>query len=389
MKALIMMWCFPCARIEAIRLFFAYASFMNFVVYQMDVKSAFLYGIIKEEVYVSQPPGFMDLESLEKVYKVEMALYGLHQALRAWYETFSTYLLDSGFYKRQIDKTLFIKRVKGDILLIQVYVDDIIFGSTKKFLCTDFEQIMHKRFQMSSMGELTFFLGLQVKQKEDGIFISQDKYVGKILKKFSFSSVRTTSTPMKTNKVLTKDEDGKDVDVHLYRLMIGSLMYLTSSRPDIMFSVYMDPHEFSHVYLVISSVLVMNRGMLLHSYWRTSQYCWTNINTVRLLDCLLPLILLVHNQAPEGEGNRYRWQSQAPRNHGGTPAQTRSKRVLEKPNEPTLSEGHTSRSGKGMMEHQFELTANVPITPHDSPLPGGYTPRNDDGRLKLQELMTM
>ncbi|GJV99393.1 putative ribonuclease H-like domain-containing protein, partial [Tanacetum coccineum] len=145
-----------------------------------------------------------------------------------------------GFFRGQIDKTLFIKRVKGDILLVQVYVDDIIFGSTKKSLCTDFEQIMHKRFQMSSMGELTFFLGLQVKQKEDGIFISQDKYVGEILKKFGFSSIRTASTPMETNKALTKDKDGEDVDIHLYRSMIGSLMYLTSSRPDIMFSVCLE-----------------------------------------------------------------------------------------------------------------------------------------------------
>ncbi|GJX19665.1 putative ribonuclease H-like domain-containing protein [Tanacetum coccineum] len=201
----------------------------------MDVKSAFLYGTIEEEVYVSQPPGFVDLEFPEKVYKVEKALYGLHQAPRAWYETLSTYLLDNGFYRGQIDKTLFIKRVKNDILLVQVYVDDIIFGSTKKSLCTDFEQIMHKRFQMSSVGELTFLLGLQVKQKEDGIFISQDKYVGEILKKFDFSCIRTAITPMETNKALTKDEDGEDVDVHLYRLMIGSLTYLISSRPDIIY----------------------------------------------------------------------------------------------------------------------------------------------------------
>ncbi|GJW43264.1 putative ribonuclease H-like domain-containing protein [Tanacetum coccineum] len=206
----------PVVRIEAIRLFFAYASFINFLVYQMDVKSAFLYGTIKEEVYVSQPLGFVDPEFQEKIYKVEKALYGLHQAPRAWYDTLSTYLLDNGFFRGQIDKTLFIKRVKGDILLVQVYVDDIIFGSTKKSLCTDFEQIMHKRFQMSSMGELTFFLGLQVKQKEDGIFISQDKYVGEILKKFGFSSIRTASTPIETNKALTKDEDGEDVDIHLY-----------------------------------------------------------------------------------------------------------------------------------------------------------------------------
>ncbi|GKC16091.1 putative ribonuclease H-like domain-containing protein [Tanacetum coccineum] len=178
----------PVARIEAIRLFLAYASFKDFVVYQMDVKSAFLYGKIEEEVYVCQPPGFEDPEFPDRVYKVEKALYGLHQAPRAWYETLSTYLLDNGFQRGQIDKTLFIKRVKSDILLVQVYVDDIIFGSTKKELCTEFEKLMHKKFQMSSMGELTFFLGLQVTQKDDGIFISQDKYVDEILKKFGFST---------------------------------------------------------------------------------------------------------------------------------------------------------------------------------------------------------
>ncbi|GJW92223.1 putative ribonuclease H-like domain-containing protein [Tanacetum coccineum] len=225
------------ARIEAIRLFLAYASFKDFVVYQMDVKSAFLYGKIEEEVYVCQPPGFEDPEFPDRVYKVEKALYGLHQAPRAWYETLSTYLLDNGFQRGQIDKTLFIKRVKGDILLVQVYVDDIIFGSTKKKLCTEFEKLMHKKFQMSSMGELTFFLGLQVTQKDDGIFISQDKYVDEILKKFGFSTVKTASTPMETSKPLLKDAEAEDVDVHLYRSMIGSLMYLTSSRPDIMFAI--------------------------------------------------------------------------------------------------------------------------------------------------------
>ncbi|GJS37458.1 putative ribonuclease H-like domain-containing protein [Tanacetum coccineum] len=122
----------PVARIEAIRLFFAYASFMGFIVYQMDVKSAFLYGTIKEEVYVCQPLGFEDPQFPDKVYKVEKALYGLHQAPRAWYETLSTYLLENRFRRGTIDKTLFIKKDKGDILLVQVYVDDIIFGSTKK-----------------------------------------------------------------------------------------------------------------------------------------------------------------------------------------------------------------------------------------------------------------
>ncbi|GJT53893.1 putative ribonuclease H-like domain-containing protein [Tanacetum coccineum] len=223
------------ARIEAIKLFLAYASFKDFVVYQMDVKSAFLYGKIKEEVYVCQPPGFEDPEFLDKVYKVEKALYGLYQAPRAWYETLSTYILDNGFQRGQIDKTLFIKRIKSDILLVQIYVDDIIFGSTKKELCNEFEKLMHKKFQMSSIGELTFFLGLQVTQKDDGIFISQDKYVDEILKKFGFSSVKTTSTPIETSKPLLKDAEAEDVDVHLYRSMIRSLMYLTASRPNIIY----------------------------------------------------------------------------------------------------------------------------------------------------------
>ncbi|GJZ56861.1 putative ribonuclease H-like domain-containing protein, partial [Tanacetum coccineum] len=229
----------PVARIEAIRLFLAYASYMDFTMYQMDVKSAFLYGTIEEEVYVCQPLGFVDPKFPNRVYKVEKALYGLHPALRAWYETLSTYLLENGFRRGIIDKTLFIKKIKNNILLVQVYVDDIIFGSTQKSLSTEFEQLMDKRFQMSSMGKLTFFLGLQVEQIKDGIFLSQDKYVYEILKKFSFSSVKTAKTPMETHKPLSKDENKTDVDVHLYRSMIGSLMYLTSSRPDIMFAVYL------------------------------------------------------------------------------------------------------------------------------------------------------
>ncbi|GJS28624.1 putative ribonuclease H-like domain-containing protein [Tanacetum coccineum] len=216
----------PVARIEAIRLFLAYASFKDFVVYQMDVKSDFLYGKIEEEVYVCQPPGFEDLDFLDRVYKVEKALSGLHQAPKAWYETLSTYLLDNRCQRGKIDKTLFIRRDKGDILLVQVYVDNIIFSSTKKSLCTEFEKMMHKKFQMSSMGELTFFLGLQ-----------------------------TTNTPIETQKSLLKDEDGEEVDVHLYRSMIGSLMYHTSLRPDIMFAVcayarYQVNPKVSHLHAV-------------------------------------------------------------------------------------------------------------------------------------------
>ncbi|GJT33880.1 putative ribonuclease H-like domain-containing protein [Tanacetum coccineum] len=227
----------PVARIEEIRLFLAFASYMGFLIYQMDVKSAFLYGTIEEEVYGHQPLGFVDPAHPNKVYKVVKALYGLYQAPRAWYETLSSFLLENGFRRGTIDKTLFIKKHRSDIMLVQVYVDGIIFGSTMKSMCTEFEEVMHKRFQMSSMGELTFFLGLQVKQQPDGIFISQDKYVADILKKFDFCSIKTATTPIESNKPLVKDEDGVEVDVHEYRSMIGSLMYLTASRPDIMFAV--------------------------------------------------------------------------------------------------------------------------------------------------------
>ncbi|GJT20496.1 putative ribonuclease H-like domain-containing protein, partial [Tanacetum coccineum] len=224
-------------RIEAIRLFLACASFMGFSVYQMDVNSAFLYETIEEEVYVTQPPGFKDPDHPNKVYKVVKALYGLHQAPRAWYETLANYLLGIRFKRGKIDQTLFIKKQKGDILLLQVYVDDIIFGSTNMTLCTGFEKLMKDKFQMSSMGELTFFLGLQVYQKEEGIFISQDKYVVEILKKFNYTDVKSSSTLVDLEKPLVKDGDDDDVDIHLYRSMIGSLMYLTTSRPDIMFAV--------------------------------------------------------------------------------------------------------------------------------------------------------
>ncbi|GJV46306.1 putative ribonuclease H-like domain-containing protein [Tanacetum coccineum] len=196
----------PVARIEAIRLFLAFASYMGFMVFQMDVKSAFLYGEIDEEVYVTQPKGFGQIHSTLNL-------------------------------RGTIDKTLFIKKNSRDIILVQVYVDDIIFGSTNKAWCTEFEVLMKGEFEMSAMGELTFFLGLQVKQQPDGIFISQDKYVQDMLRKFDMESVRPATTPYEAAKPKSKDEPDDAVNVHLYRSMIGSLMYLTASRPDIMFAV--------------------------------------------------------------------------------------------------------------------------------------------------------
>nr|GEZ90251.1 putative ribonuclease H-like domain-containing protein [Tanacetum cinerariifolium] len=228
----------PVAKIKAIRLFLAYASFIGFTVYQIDVKGDFLYSTIDEEVYVMQPSGFQDPEFPAKVYKVEKAMYGLHQAPRAWYGTLSKYLLMNGFQRGTIYQTLFFRRQREDFILVQVYVDDIIFGSSNPQLCKEFESLMHEKFQMSAMGELNFFLGLQVLQKEDGIFLSQDKYVGDILKKFRYSDVRSLNTPMDKENPWGKVRTGKYVDLHLYRSMIGSLMYLTASRPDNMFAVF-------------------------------------------------------------------------------------------------------------------------------------------------------
>nr|GFC07456.1 putative ribonuclease H-like domain-containing protein [Tanacetum cinerariifolium] len=200
----------PVARIEAIRLFLAYALFMGFTVYQMDMKSTFLYGTIDEEVYVMQPLRFQDLAFPAKVYKVEKAMYGLHQAPRAWYGTLSKYLLMNGFQRGTIDQTLFIRRQREDFILVQVYVDEIIFGSSNPQLCREFKGLMHEKLQMSAMGELNFFLGLQVLQKKDGIFLSQDKYIGDILKKFGYLNVRSSNTPMDKENPWGKDGTVKD-----------------------------------------------------------------------------------------------------------------------------------------------------------------------------------
>ncbi|GJU53522.1 retrovirus-related pol polyprotein from transposon TNT 1-94 [Tanacetum coccineum] len=213
----------PVARIEAIRLFLAYASFKDFIVYQMDVKSAFLYGKIEEEVYVCQPLGFEDPDFPDRVYKVEKALYGLHQAPRAWYETLSTYLLDNRFQRGKIDKTLFIKRHKDDVPWENLH----LLGITS-----------------------------------------------------AIRKVKTASTPMETQKPLLKDEDGEEVDVHMYRSMIGSLMYLTSSRPDIMFAVcacarYQVNPKVSHLHVV--------KRIFRLTYYGWFYYGWGEINAVRFV----------------------------------------------------------------------------------------------------------
>ncbi|KAK2445742.1 putative mitochondrial protein [Trifolium repens] len=239
----------PVARLEAIRLLLSYAVNNGITLYQMDVKSVFLNGVISEEVYVKQPPGFEDLKNPDYVFKLKKSLYGIKQAPRAWYERLSNFLLENGFQKGQIDNTLFRKTSKKDILIIQIYVDDIIFGSTNASLCKSFSKLMQDEFEMSMMGELKFFLGIQINQGKDGTYIHQSKYTKELLKKFNLDDCKIMSTPMHPTSSLSKEEIGSKVDQKLYRGMIGSLLYLTASRPDILYSVCLcarfqsDPRE--------------------------------------------------------------------------------------------------------------------------------------------------
>ncbi|KAJ9541772.1 hypothetical protein OSB04_028278 [Centaurea solstitialis] len=226
----------PVARLEAIRMFLAYAAYKDFTVFQMDVKTAFLYGHLKEEVYVTQPEGFVDKEHPDYVYVLDKALYGLKQAPRAWYEELSKHLLSKGFKKGSVDSTLFLMKEGEHIVVIQIYVDDTILGSTSRELCKKFETVMTEEFKMSMMGEINFFLGLQVRQFSDGIFINQSKYIFDRLKKYDMSGCHSIGTPMATGNSIGPDHEGKDVDLRNYRSMVGSLMYLTASRPDIMFA---------------------------------------------------------------------------------------------------------------------------------------------------------
>ncbi|GKB01948.1 retrovirus-related pol polyprotein from transposon TNT 1-94 [Tanacetum coccineum] len=226
----------PVARLESIKILLAYACAYDFKLFQMDVKSTFLKGFINEEVYVAQPPGFVDFEKPNHVFKIKKALYGLKQAPKAWYDRLKAFVLNHLYTMRLVDNTLFNKKRNSHIIIVQIYVDDIIFGSTCQELCDDFSKIMHDEFEMSMMGELNFFLGLQIKQLEDGIFFNQSKYVKETLKKFGLEDSKPIQTPMSSETKLTRDEDDKPIDDTKYRGMIGSLLYLTSRRPDIMFS---------------------------------------------------------------------------------------------------------------------------------------------------------
>jgi hypothetical protein len=216
----------PVARLESIYILFAYPTHHDFMLYQMDVKNAFLNRPIKEEVYVEQPSGFEEEEYPNHVYKLHMVLYGLKQALRAWYACLRGFLIEIGFRIGKADSTLFTRKMGKDLLVCQIYIDDIIFGSTNKSFCDKFSKIMTDRFEMSMMGELKYFLSFQIKQLEDDTFISQTKYTHDLLKKFGMDKAKPIKTPMGTNGHLDLDMGSKSVDQKVYHSMIGSLLYL-------------------------------------------------------------------------------------------------------------------------------------------------------------------
>jgi hypothetical protein len=224
----------PVARMEAICLLLAYACSKNVKVYQMDVKSSFLNGELEEEVYIEQLEGFQLSENIDYVCKLKKALYGLKQAPRPWYSRLDKYLQQEGFRKGSADNNLYIKVSEGNILLIEVYVDDIIFGSGDDRLSQKFAKDIHNEFEMSLLGELSFFLGLHIRQSNQGIFIYQTTYIREIIKRFGMEDCTPVITPMQTSCNLSKDDDLKSTYHRKYRSKIGNLLYVTTSIPDVM-----------------------------------------------------------------------------------------------------------------------------------------------------------
>ena len=224
------------ARLESIRLLLRVSCILKFKLFQMDVKSAFLNGYLNEEVYVEQPKVFVDPSFPNHVYKLKKDMYGLKQAPRAWYERLTQFLVDQGYKKGGTDKTMFVKDDNGRLMIAQIYVDDIVFGGMSNKMVQHSVQQMQSEFEMSLVGEVTYFLGLQVKQMEDTIFISQSKYAKNIVNKFGLDGGHKR-TPVATHLKMRKDESDVSVDQSMYRNMIGSLLYLTASRPGITFVV--------------------------------------------------------------------------------------------------------------------------------------------------------
>lgn len=228
----------PVARLDTIRIVISLAAQKNWVIYQLDVKSAFLHGEINEEVFVDQPPGYEQKGHETKVYRLKKALYGLKQAPRAWYSRIESYFIKEGFNKCPYEHTLFIKTAEGGkILIVCLYVDDLIYTGNDATMFEQFKKSMMVEFDMTDLGKMRYFLGIEVIQGSDGIFISQRKYAQEVLERFNMAQCNSVLNPVVPGFKLTKDEGGVEVDSTVYKQMVGSLMYLTSTRPDLMFIV--------------------------------------------------------------------------------------------------------------------------------------------------------
>eukprot|EP00253_Pinus_taeda_P014032 PITA_14032 len=227
----------PVARMETVRTVLSTVAQHKWEIYQMDVKSAFLNGVLKEEAYVEQPPGYEVDGQEHKACKLKKALYGLKQAPRAWYNRIDAYLIENGFDKCDGEPTLYIKENDGKILIVVLYVDDLIFTSNDASLIANFKAVMKSEFEMTDLGFLRYFLGIKVDQSENGVFISQVKYVEAVLKRFNMQNNKATVTPTVMELKLTKDDNSKDFHPKLYKSIVGNLMYLTTTRPDIMHAV--------------------------------------------------------------------------------------------------------------------------------------------------------
>jgi hypothetical protein len=227
----------PVARLDTIRALIALAAQKGWSIYQLDVKSAFLNGILEEEIYVEQPQGFVVKGNESKVLRLRKALYGLKQAPRAWYSRIDQYFMDRGFRRSKSEPTLYIKtQGQYDTLIVSLYVDDLIYTGNNITLINGFKEDMMKTFEMTDLGLRNYFLGIEVKQKEQGIFICQKKYTKALLEKFKMNDCKPVATPLVTNEKMQKDDGSPEADASRYRSLIGSLLYLTATRPDIMYA---------------------------------------------------------------------------------------------------------------------------------------------------------
>lgn len=244
----------PVARWDTVRSILAMAAQKGWIIYQLDVKCAFLNGELKETVFINQPQGFIQKGDERKVCKLKRALYGLKQAPRAWFNRIEGYFLKEGFAKSHYDHTLFIKRLAEGVVIVSLYVDDIIYTGSNKAMCEEFKNSMIKEFEMTNLGKMKYFLGIEVNQREDGISICQRKYAKDVLERFHMWESNGVKNPIVPGTNVTKAGVGRKVNETEYKSLVGSLMYLTVTRPDLMYSVSFisrfmsDPHE-EHILL--------------------------------------------------------------------------------------------------------------------------------------------